>query len=106
MFAPATLVALPVFSPIAFGASHEKSMPNPPVSEDSEEARGYVDAAVEIDRYGRCRHVRILDTTDDATRAVEKHVEHVIAQSRFRPKIVDGRVADRYSVVIRYPLND
>ena len=94
IFAPETPVALPVF------------MPNPLAGEGNDDAPGHVDAAVELDKYGRCRHVRILDTSDDAPRAVEKHVEHVIWQRRFRPRIVDGRVADRDRVVIRYPLHD
>jgi hypothetical protein len=94
LFAPDTPVALPIF------------MPNPLAAERDEAALGHIDAAVELDKYGRCRHVRILDTPDDAPRAVEKHVEHVIAQRRFRPRLVDGRVADRDRVVLRYVLSD
>src|SRR5262249_23473731 len=94
LFAPDTPVALPVF------------MPSPLATEGDDEAPGHVEAAVELDKYGRCRHVRVVDAAEDATRAVEKHVEHVIAQRRFRPRLFDGRVADRDSVVIRYSLND
>jgi hypothetical protein len=93
IFAPDTPVALPV------------SLANPFATED-EEAPGHIDFALELDKYGRCRHMRILDSSDDATRAVEKHVEHVLSQYRFRPRFVDGRVADRDRAVIRYLLND
>jgi hypothetical protein len=94
MFAPDTPVALPVF------------IPSPVVAEGGDDTPGHVDAAVELDKYGRCRHVRVIDPGNEATRAVERHVKHVILQRRFRPRLVGGRVADRDRVVIRYPLND
>lgn len=94
LFAPDTPVVLPSF------------MPNPLAAEGGEEAPGHIDAAVEFDKYGRCRHVQILDASDDATRSVEKHVERMIWKHRFRPRLVDGRVADRDRVVIRYLLSD
>ncbi len=94
MFAPDTPVALPVF------------VPSPLVAEAQREDSGHIDAAFELDKYGRSRRVQILRTTPDATRAVAKHVENVILQSRFRPRLVDGRVADRDRVVVRYQLDD
>jgi hypothetical protein len=94
MFAPDTPVALPVF------------VRSPLVAEAQREDSGHIDAAFELDKYGRSRRVQILRTTPDATRAVAKHVENVILQSRFRPRLVDGRVADRERVVIRYQLDD
>jgi len=94
LFAPATPVALPVF------------VPNPLSKDESRERSGYIDAAFEVDKYGRSRRVRILDATDDATRALAKHVEHVILQNRYRPRLVDGRIADRERVTVRYQLND
>jgi len=92
-FAPDTPVALPVF------------VPSPLVAEGQREDSGHIDAAVELDKYGRSRRVQILGTRE-ATRAVAKHVESVIYQSRFRPRLVDGRVADRERVVVRYQLDD
>jgi hypothetical protein len=94
MFAPDRPVALPVF------------MPNPFAADDKAEASGHIDAAFEVDKYGRSRRVKILDATEEATRATEKHVQHLILERRFRPRLIDGRVADRDRVVIRYPLND
>ena len=94
MFAPDTPVALPVF------------VRSPLVAEAQREDSGHIDAAFELDKYGRSRRVQILRTTPEATRAVAKHVENVILQSRFRPRLVDGSVADRDRVVIRYQLDD
>jgi hypothetical protein len=94
MFAPDTPVALPVF------------MPNPLAADDKGEASGHIDAAFEVDKYGRSRRVEILDASDEATRATERHVQHLILERRFRPRLIDGRVADRDRVVIRYSLSD
>src|SRR5262249_24956477 len=73
LFAPDTPVALPVF------------LPNPLAADDKGEASGHIDAAFDLDKYGRSRRVRILNATDDATRANAKHVEHLILERRFRP---------------------
>jgi hypothetical protein len=94
LFAPDTPVALPVF------------MSNPLVADDKGEASGHIDAAFDLDKYGRSRRVRILDAPEDASRATEKHVEHLILERRFRPRLVDGRVADTERLVVRYTLND
>lgn len=94
LFAPETPVALPVSGPHRLLADAQR--------EDS----GYVDAAFDVDKYGRSRRVRIVETTPDATRAAAKHVENVILRSRFRPRLVDGRVADHERVVVRYPVAD
>ena len=96
MFAPDTPVVLPAF------------VPNPFVAEPQHEVSGsgHIDAAFEVDRYGKSRRVRILETTPDATRAAAKHVENVILESRYRPRLADGHVADGERVVVRYQLND
>lgn len=94
MFAPDTPIALPVF------------FPSPLVAEGQRESAAYIDVAIELDKYGRTRRVQILGNTPEATRAVAKHAENVIYQSRFRPRLVDGRVADRERVVVRYGLDD
>ncbi|HUO66640.1 MAG TPA: hypothetical protein VMV37_03840 [Gammaproteobacteria bacterium] len=94
LFAPDTPVALPVF------------MPNPLAADDKDEVSGHIDAAFEVDKYGRSHRVQILDATDEATRAAERHVQHLILERRFRPRLIDGRVADRDRVVIRYSLSD
>jgi hypothetical protein len=94
IFAPGTPVPLPV------------SVPNPLASDENREPSGHIDVAFDLDKYGRSRRVRIVNTTDDATREVEKHVEHMVLRSRFRPRLVDGRAADRERVTIRYQLND
>jgi hypothetical protein len=94
MFAPATPIPLPV------------SATNPLLAEVQGEDAGHVDAAFDIDKYGKSRRVRILEAKPTLTRAAEKHVEYVILQSRFRPRLVDGRIADGDRVVVRYRLDD
>ena len=94
LFAPDTPVALPVF------------MPNPLAADDKGAASGYIDAAFEVDKYGRSHRVQILDATREATRETERHVQHLILERRFRPRLTDGRIADRERVVVRYRLDD
>jgi hypothetical protein len=94
LFAPETPVPLPV------------SGTNPLVAEAPGEDSGHVDAAFDIDKYGRSGRVRILEANPEVTRAAEKHIEYVILQGRFRPRLVDGRIADRERVVVRYRLDD
>jgi len=54
MFSPRTPVILPAF------------LPNPLLSDGGCDYTGHVDIAFEVDRYGRSRHVRVLDTSNDA----------------------------------------
>jgi hypothetical protein len=63
---------------------------------------GYVDLGFEVDRYGRSSRARILAATDNSTRAVEKRLVQLVERSRFRPRIVDGQVADSGPIVVRY----
>jgi hypothetical protein len=67
-------------------------------------ARGdrYIDVEFEIDDVGKSHHIHILPTTVDPGRAAEKQLVQLIARSHFRPRVVDGRLASRAPVVVRY----
>ena len=60
--------------------------------------RGYIDAAVELTRFGQVRHVEILDESPGASRAIEKRLRHYLAASCFRPRFLEGQPArsDRF----------
>jgi len=94
LFAPETPVVLPVF------------VPNPLVSEEMPDSRGYVDVAFEITRFGRARQIRVLDTTTNATRADLSMVEQLIMHARFRPRTEDGHFSDASLVDLRYYLSE
>jgi len=93
-FAPQTPVVLPAF------------LPNPLVNEPGRESAGHIDIGFEVDEYGRSRHVRIRDTSDDSTRAAERRVLQMVLRSRFRPAFADAQSARPARFVVRYYLND
>jgi hypothetical protein len=90
IFSPEIPVLLPAFAP------------NPLVPAREQRGDGYIEASFEIDKYGKSRHIRILGTTPDSTRALEKRLVQFISGSRFRPRVVEGKFADSAPVVVRY----
>jgi hypothetical protein len=89
-FAPDVPVVLPTFRP------------NPLVSARTSSARGHIDVAFEVTKFGRARRVEILDSTENASRDAERDLVQQISRSVFRPRVVDGRVADAARVEVRY----
>jgi hypothetical protein len=94
IFAPDMPVVLPAF------------LPNPLVSEATEDSIGFIDVAFDVTKEGKGRKIEILETTTSSTRAAEKRIAQLIKDSRFRPRLVDGQFADSSRVVVRYYLND
>jgi hypothetical protein len=92
IFAPDAPIVLPAF------------MPSP--LEGESESSGYVDVAFVIDKYGRSKHVKVVDAAEGADREAAKRVEHLIMRSRFRPRLFDSRTADESRLVVRYPLTE
>jgi hypothetical protein len=90
IFSPEIPIILPAFAQ------------NPLVPAREQRGDGYIDVSFEIDRYGKSHHIRILGTTTDSTRTVEKRLLQFISGSRFRPRVVDGRVADSAPVAVRF----
>jgi hypothetical protein len=90
IFSPDIPAILPAFAPSPLGPAREQH------------GGGYIDVSFEIDKYGNSHHVRVVGSTTDATRAVEKRVVQFISVSRFRPRVVDGQLADSAPVVVRY----
>ncbi len=90
IFAPDAPVVIPAF------------MTSPLEGESSR----YVDIAFVIDKYGRSKHVKIVDAPEGIDREAAKRVEHLVMQSRFRPRLIDSRTADEGRLVVRYPLNE
>jgi tetratricopeptide (TPR) repeat protein len=66
--------------------------------------RGYVDAAVELNRYGAARSIEILDTSPGTSRAIERRLRGYVNRHRFRPRFVDGDLArsDRFRARFYY----
>ncbi len=60
--------------------------------------RGYIDAAVEVTRFGQVKDVEILGKSSGTSRAIEKRLRRYLAASCFRPRFVAGQPAraDRF----------
>ena len=94
LFAPPTPVVLPAF------------LPNPLESAPTSQVTGYIDIAFDITQYGRSRSVEILDTTTNASDAAKGELVALITQSRFRPRMADGRLVRAAPVVVRHYLSE
>jgi tetratricopeptide (TPR) repeat protein len=90
LFAPDVPVVLPTF------------LPNPLVTQRTSDTTGHIDVTFEVTRYGRARRVEIVDSTTDASRQAERELVHQISRSVFRPRVIDGQVADAAPVAFRY----
>ena len=94
LFSPKTPVVLPTFEP------------NPLASDATAASTGYIDVAFEVSRDRQGRHVRILDTTTNATDADKKRLVELIEHSSFRPRLTDGEFARASPIVLRYYLTE
>ena len=92
LFAPELPVTLPTFEL------------NPFDSVDTESPR-YIDAAFAVTKRGTAEQIEILDTSRDSSRAEERDLTRLIERWAFRPRIVDGKLADSAPVAVRYHLN-
>jgi hypothetical protein len=76
--------------------------PNTLATQLTADTTGQIDVAFEITRFGRAKHVEVLESTTHASREAEKALVHEISRAVFRPRIVDAHVADAAPVVLRY----
>jgi hypothetical protein len=91
MFSPEIPVVLPAFHANPFVTDAGKR-----------NGDGHVDVAFEITKYGKGTGARIVDATGNASRSVQKELIRLIEDSTFRPRVVDGRIADAAPVTLRY----
>ena len=92
MFSPDLPVTLPAYERNPFTA----------VSTDT--SSRYIDVAFDITKYGRGEQIAILDAGNGATRAEQRDLMRLIETTSFRPRFVDGVLADSARVVVRYSL--
>ena len=91
LFAPEWPVTLPVYEP------------NPLASTATESSR-YIDVAFAVTKHGLGERIEILDTSKGATGAEERDLIRLIESTSFRPRIIDGKLADSAPVSVRYHL--
>jgi hypothetical protein len=69
------------------------------------ESPRHIDVSFDITKYGRGKRIEILDTSKGATRPEVRDLIRLIEGTRFRPRFVDGKLADSTPVVVRYHLD-
>jgi hypothetical protein len=72
----------------------------------SEVSSRFIDVAFTIDRHGKAAAIEILDSGANATGVEERAVVRLIKFGSFRPRTMDGELADSAPVVLRYYLPD
>jgi hypothetical protein len=93
MFSPHLPITLPTFEP------------NPFASVSTGESSRHIDVAFDVTKYGRGERIAILDAGDGATRAEQRALIRLIESTSFRPRFVDGVLADSAPVTLRYHLS-
>jgi hypothetical protein len=92
IFAPELPVTLPTF------------WPNPFTSAATASSR-YIDVTFAVTKDGRGEQIEILDTSSGATRGEKRDLTFLIESTSFRPRVVDGKLADAAPVTLRYHLD-
>jgi hypothetical protein len=72
-----------------------------PAAATASAAAGYIDVAFEITTDGQARNIEVLGATSSTTKAREQDLAAFIETALFRPRVVNGRIADS-RVVWRY----
>jgi hypothetical protein len=78
--------------------------PNPFASAATDAASRFIDVSFAVTKYGRGERIEILTTSHGATRAEEHDLIHLIETTSFRPRMVNGALADEAPVILRYYL--
>ena len=96
--------ATPVFSPDV-PVTLPTSEPNPFAAAASAQSSRFIDVSFAVTKYGRGERIEILDTSRGATRSEERDLIHLIETTSFRPRLVDGALAEWAPVALRYRLD-
>lgn len=93
LFAPALPVTIPAYEPNPFDTTAPA------------QSSRYIDVAFVVTKHGRGERVEMLDTSRNATRGEQRDLVRLIEGTTFRPRVVDGKLADAAPVTLRYHLS-
>ncbi len=87
LLSPEVPPAVPVLPERIAGTIHDRVL------------RGYIDASVEITRFGDVKRVEILGRSAEASKHVEDELRHYVVAQTFRPRFVNGELprSDRFA---------
>jgi tetratricopeptide (TPR) repeat protein len=81
-------------------------LPNPLPTRQTTEGQGYIDVSFDITQEGEARSVQVLDATAGAADAYKDRLVEQLEDSLFRPRAMNGHIAERAPVSIRYYVNE
>jgi hypothetical protein len=81
-------------------------LPNPLPTHQTTEGQGYIDVRFDITQDGRARSIEVLHATMGAADAFEDRLVELLENSLFRPRAMNGHIARRAPVSIRYYVNE
>ena len=93
MFSPEVPVTLPTYER------------NPFASAAAGTSARHTDVSFHVTKYGRAERIEMLASSKDTTRGEERDLMRLIESTSFRPRYVDGKLADTAPVVVRYYLD-
>ena len=62
-------------------------------SDENRTHRGYIDASIELTRFGQTKSIDVLDKSAGTSKALEKRLRQYVSSISFRPRFVDGELA-------------
>jgi hypothetical protein len=79
---------------------------NPLPTRQTKAGQGYIDVTFDITQDGEARSVTVLNATAGVADAFKSRLAELIEDSLFRPRALNGRIARRAPVSIRYYVNE
>jgi len=79
--------------------------PNPFAAAASAQSSRFIDIKFDVTKFGRGERIEISATSNGATRAEERDLIHLIETTSFRPRFIDGALAESAPVALRYRLD-
>jgi tetratricopeptide (TPR) repeat protein len=94
IFSPEAPIVVPTFLQDRFSPEHAAG------------ATAYVDVTFEITRFGTTRRISVADPERNVLNAAEDRASRWVLKSHFRPRVVDGQLADAWRVAARYYVHE
>jgi hypothetical protein len=81
-------------------------LPNPLPTRQTTEGQGYIDVRFDITQEGEARSIEVLHAMAGSADAYKDRLVEQLEDSLFRPRAMNGHIAERAPVSIRYYVNE
>jgi len=97
MLAPAVPQQLPDFTPRPHSRAKFGIAADTGIGWD-----GHIDVSFSLTRFGNVRGLKLLDTSGNVSPELERRLRRLLRSAPFRPRIIDGTLAEGDAVTLRY----